>query len=104
MDETQQPVEEATTESAGYCIEIHVSPSGSIRVSVEPEQEEAAEGEAQPEGQEVKGIKGAIEVVMDIYANGGQVSNAMEGEDDFNAGFGDKTGQTPTKALAQKFA
>lgn len=103
MGEDQLPADQATdatTEAPGYCIEIHVSPSGSIRVSVEPEQEEAAEGEPQPEGQEVKGIKGAIEVVLDIYKNGGQVSDAMEGEDDFNQGFGDQTGQT----VAQKFA
>lgn len=80
---------------AGYCIEIHVSAEGSIKIGVEPEGDEAAEeGAATPEAgaeegddaQPVANIREAMKVVMDIYKNSGQIADA-DGEDQMSAGY-----------------
>lgn len=82
---------------SGYCVELHVKADGSMSVAVEPEQDEAAEGDDQggqaDKGTPVEGLKGAMQMIMQIVQNGGQVQDQGGGEDDFNAGYNeDKSG------------
>jgi len=93
----------------GYCIELHVAADGSMRVNVEPEDEEASEEQAGDqgqgeEGQAVAGLKEAMQVIIDIVKNGGQVADAAAGEDDFAAGFNEDTsGNGGAPAQAKRF-
>ena len=78
----------AEQEQGGYCIEIHIGADGQISIGVETEAEEDAEHEAtgqEPERTPVKGIREAMEVVLDIFKSGGQMAEA---NDQFAEGFG----------------
>lgn len=96
--------------ASGYCIEINVAADGSITVGVEPAKDEAAEEMPAPgadpaappdpaaaapdddSAQPVKGIREAVQFVLDTYKNQGQVVGAMDGMDDLEEGF---TGKRP---------
>lgn len=77
----------------GFTICIKVGPDGSIMVGTEPYTEEGGEDESglSPVGN----IKEAMSVALDIYKNQGQVIDATEGEDEFNAGFAPKSSGRP---------
>lgn len=90
MADEQEGAAEAGAEQGqgGYSIEIYVDGDGKISVGVESGAEEASEHQAtgqEPERTPVKGIREALEIVMDIYKNQGQMN---AGEDQFAAGFG----------------
>lgn len=77
-------------EQAGFLVELYVKPDGSMSINVESGEEEAEQhGGAMPEGTPVKSLEEAISMIIDIVKNGGQVEDAMAGQDEFNAGYGD---------------
>ena len=104
-DESAGMPEEQGAEPAqqGYCIELHVGADGSMKISVEPEEEEQGEEQTADQSQPVQGLKEALSVIIDIVKNGGQVADAAAGEGDFAAGFNEDTsGNAP--AQAKRFA
>jgi hypothetical protein len=80
--------DEATPDTtAGYCIEIHVSPDGKVSVGVEPksaEDEETDEENYQPVGSFAEAIK----LAKEIYAHAGNMEDVAAGQDDMAAGYG----------------
>lgn len=73
---------EAETDlSAGYTIEIHVTPDGQISVTVEPKSAEDAEGaHDEGEAQVVSSAREAAKLVVQIINAGGQMADT--GADD----------------------
>jgi hypothetical protein len=97
-DPTETPEQDAP---AGYCIEVHVAADGSIKVSVEPEAEEASEEGAQAAGgaagdagaedadaQPVANIREAIKLVMEIYKSQGELPDTSGDQAQMTAGYG----------------
>lgn len=84
--EQESPAEDAGEASAGkaYSVELYVSADGSMSINVESGEEEAEQhGGEMPTGTPVKGLKEAVEMILEIVQNGGQ----MESDTDEMAGF-----------------
>lgn len=83
-------IPEAGTAPGGYTIELHVAGDNSMTVSVEREgagaemAEAGAMGEAS--GTPVKGLKGAIDMIIGIVQRGGQMDDT-QGDAEFAEGF-----------------
>lgn len=105
MDENVAGAEGAE-QPGGYEICIKVAPDGSMSVGVDMEGEESAppapgippaapEMDDDASYQPVSSIKEAIQVVMDIYQNAGQMTNMAADNAEFDKGFGKPAGMPP---------
>jgi hypothetical protein len=90
MAEAQPDDESAEGESSlagGYCVELHVMPDGTFRVSgPEPLEQEAAEGESPDEGEPYQSIGEALKGILKVVRD-----NPPEQDEQahFNAGLGE---------------
>jgi len=72
--------------SGGYCIEIRVSPDGTIQVGREDAAEENSEAE-DTNYQPAKSFGDAVRMAMEIYENNGEVSSG-DAQSQFDEGYG----------------
>lgn len=79
------PVQEPSTGS--YCIEIKVSADGSIKVGVEPQEEEMQEEESGEQYQDVPDIKAALQLAMEIFSGAGQMGESSSDQGQMNAAY-----------------
>ena len=89
----EQPMQpgQMPPEAPGYTICLHVGGDGALSVSVEPENQEMAEAQGAPEGEEqsqpVADMREAVKLILDIFKGAGHAPDAGAETQEMEAGY-----------------